>query len=93
MSRGLDFCVTAERLIKGSTSFIIAHRLSTIVGADRILALKDGRIIESGTHQSLMEEGGYCCLQAEDRRHPACGVISNSAAQGTTSPAFSQRNR
>jgi ATP-binding cassette subfamily B protein len=48
-----------DRLIKGRTSFIIAHRLSTIVGADRILVLKDGRIIESDTHQALMEQGGY----------------------------------
>ena len=48
-----------DRLIKGRTSFIIAHRLSTIVGADRILALMDGRIIESGTHQSLMADNGY----------------------------------
>ncbi|ACM18693.1 ABC transporter, ATP-binding/membrane protein [Geotalea daltonii FRC-32] len=48
-----------DRLIKGRTSFIIAHRLSTIVGADRILVLKDGHIIESDTHQALMEQGGY----------------------------------
>ena len=48
-----------DRLIKGRTSFIIAHRLSTIVGADRILVLKDGRIIESDTHESLMKQGGY----------------------------------
>ncbi len=48
-----------DRLIKGRTSFIIAHRLSTIVGADRILVLKDGRIIESDTHAALMKQGGY----------------------------------
>jgi ATP-binding cassette subfamily B protein len=48
-----------DRLTKGRTSFIIAHRLSTIVGADRILALKDGQIIEAGNHESLMAEDGY----------------------------------
>lgn len=48
-----------DRLIKGRTTFIIAHRLSTVVGADRILVLKDGHIIESGPHHSLMKANGY----------------------------------
>lgn len=46
-------------LTKGRTSFIIAHRLSTVVDADRILAVMDGRIVESGTHRELMEKKGY----------------------------------
>lgn len=46
-------------LMKGRTSFIVAHRLSTIMDADRILVMKDGRIIESGTHAALMEKGGF----------------------------------
>lgn len=45
-------------LMKGRTSFIIAHRLSTIRGADRILVLDGGRIVESGSHADLMAAGG-----------------------------------
>jgi ATP-binding cassette subfamily B protein len=45
-------------LTEGRTSFVIAHRLSTIVGADLILVVKDGRIIEQGTHHSLMQQRG-----------------------------------
>jgi ATP-binding cassette subfamily B multidrug efflux pump len=46
-------------LMKGKTSFVIAHRLSTIKNADEILAVKDGQIIERGTHNELMENGGF----------------------------------
>ncbi|MBI3802774.1 MAG: ABC transporter ATP-binding protein [Nitrospirae bacterium] len=47
------------RLIKGRTTFVIAHRLSTIVEADRILVLKEGEILESGTHEALIQADGY----------------------------------
>lgn len=46
-------------VISGRTSFVVAHRLSTIVGADLILAVKDGKITERGTHKELMKKGGY----------------------------------
>lgn len=46
-------------LISGRTSFIIAHRLSTITGADEILTVSDGKIVESGTHEELMKKRGY----------------------------------
>ncbi|NMD37471.1 MAG: ABC transporter ATP-binding protein [Christensenellaceae bacterium] len=48
-----------DNLTKGRTSFVIAHRLSTIKNADLILVLKDGDIIQSGTHESLLKEGGF----------------------------------
>jgi len=48
-----------DRLMKGRTSFVIAHRLSTIKNADMILAMMDGNIVEQGTHEELMEKGGF----------------------------------
>lgn len=48
-----------DELMKGRTSFIIAHRLSTIKNADIILVLKDGDIIEQGTHKELIEKKGF----------------------------------
>ena len=46
-------------LLKDRTSFLIAHRLSTIRQSDLILVVREGKIIERGTHQELMELGGY----------------------------------
>lgn len=47
------------KLMKGKTSFIIAHRLSTIRDADVILVMKDGNIIEQGSHEALLDKGGF----------------------------------
>ena len=47
------------RLMKGKTSFIVAHRLSTIQSADVILVMKDGNVIEQGTHAELLKEKGF----------------------------------
>ncbi|MCL2174139.1 ABC transporter ATP-binding protein/permease [Candidatus Saccharibacteria bacterium] len=48
-----------EKLMKGRTSFVIAHRLSTIINSDLILVMKDGNIIEQGTHRSLLAADGF----------------------------------
>ncbi|WP_433945597.1 ABC transporter ATP-binding protein [Paenibacillus sp. SN-8-1] len=48
-----------QRLMKGRTSFVIAHRLNTIRQADKILVLKDGRLIEQGPHEELLKENGF----------------------------------
>jgi ATP-binding cassette subfamily B protein len=48
-----------DNLLEGRTSFIIAHRLSTIRNADLILCMKDGDIVEQGTHDELMAKGGF----------------------------------
>ncbi|MNL71618.1 putative ABC transporter ATP-binding protein [compost metagenome] len=45
--------------MKGRTSFVIAHRLNTIRQADKILVLKDGRLIEQGPHEQLLAAGGF----------------------------------
>ena len=48
-----------DNLTKGRTSFVIAHRLSTIKNADLILVMRDGDVIESGNHETLMAKGGF----------------------------------
>lgn len=48
-----------QKVLKGRTSFIIAHRLSTIRSADRILVIKDGRIVEEGNHNKLIKQKGH----------------------------------
>ena len=50
-----------RKIMQGRTSFIVAHRLSTILDADLILVMKDGAVIEQGTHAQLMERRGFYC--------------------------------
>lgn len=63
-----------EKLTKHKTTFIIAHRLATVVSSDRILVLKNGRIIESGKHPELMSSDGYYASLVEKQTR---GLILN----------------
>lgn len=59
------------RLTRRRTTLVIAHRLSTIMAADRIVVLKDGAIVESGTHEALMSAAGYYATLAKKHFLPA----------------------
>jgi ABC-type multidrug transport system fused ATPase/permease subunit len=65
-----------QRLFNGRTVLAIAHRLSTILAADNILVLQAGRIIQQGTHQTLLAQGGLYRLLYEEqfKRHQALAV-------------------
>ena len=60
-----------EKLMRGRTSFIIAHRLSTIRSADLILVMRDGNIIEQGTHDTLMAQNGSYAQLYQSQFHTA----------------------
>jgi ATP-binding cassette subfamily B protein len=71
--------------LAGRTSLVIAHRLSTILGADRILVVDDGRIVESGTHTQLLAGGGlYAELYRTQFEKQAAGTFSAEQQGATT---------
>ena len=81
-----------EELMKGRTSIIIAHRLSTVKNADRIIVIDKGKIIEEGTHEGLLRQGGeYATLYNTYFKHQEAtwtpeGMTELTAAAETTSP-------
>jgi ATP-binding cassette subfamily B protein len=65
-----------EQLLRGRTTFVIAHRLATVIHADSIIVLKEGRIVEQGSHVQLVRQAGYyASLVARQSR----GLIANDA--------------
>ncbi|SFN72882.1 ATP-binding cassette, subfamily B [Bradyrhizobium sp. Ghvi] len=73
-----------EQLVAARTTFVIAHRLSTVVNADRIIVLKEGRIVESGRHGELMRQSGYYASLVR-RQHR--GLIDNDIDPSAIPPA------
>jgi ATP-binding cassette subfamily B protein len=67
-----------EALMADRTTIVIAHRLSTVRGADLIVALNEGRVIETGTHDELLAKGG---LYAQLVAHQLAGAAGRSAAE------------
>jgi ATP-binding cassette subfamily B multidrug efflux pump len=76
-----------DQLLEGRTSFVIAHRLSTIRNADQVLMLKDGQIVERGTHNELLALRGayYDLYMSQFRREeePAAPMLDSTAALST----------
>jgi len=84
-----------DRVARGRTTLVIAHRLSTIVGADMILVLDDGVIVERGTHQELLAQGGlYASMwnrqrEAEKARELLAEVGDDDVAPNRNPPGVS----
>jgi ATP-binding cassette subfamily B protein len=68
-----------ERLMRGRTTIVIAHRLATVLKADRILVMDGGRIVEEGTHQSLVAKGGIYARLAKLQFETGAGAFRGAA--------------
>jgi subfamily B ATP-binding cassette protein MsbA len=77
-----------EHFVKGRTTIVIAHRLSTVLKADRILVMEQGRIVQQGTHDALMEMGGLYrrLYEVQFRDIPEANGSKDAAPAGATLP-------
>ncbi|MFQ5972214.1 MAG: ABC transporter transmembrane domain-containing protein, partial [Alphaproteobacteria bacterium] len=76
-----------DRLIEGRTTLVLAHRLSSVISADRILALEDGRVAESGTHGELMaREGAYHRLMVSQAGRRGEETLGHDLADADPAP-------
>jgi ATP-binding cassette subfamily B protein len=67
-------------ILSNTTSILIAHRLSTVVAADRIIVLEQGRILEEGNHNSLLQSGGhYANLYNTYFRHQSLSYVNQQS--------------
>jgi ATP-binding cassette, subfamily B, bacterial len=70
-----------QSLMAGRTSFVIAHRLSTIAHADRILVLENGRIVEQGRHEELMQASGRYWEMVDLQTSPVPSQLQESTTE------------
>ena len=76
-----------DRLMEGRTTLILAHRLSSVINADRILVIDEGRVVESGAHETLMAAGGaYYRLMGEQARDRVDEIAWVGTHQATAPP-------
>ena len=78
-----------DSVANGITTIIIAHRLSTIINSDNIVVLKEGRIVEAGTHEQLLENKGYYSLLIQ---HQMSTQESANTTEGENSKELNQEN-